>query len=265
MMAMWGKIGDWSAKAVDQYMGQAAQHKANRLNIRLAQENRDFQEKMFNRGVELDNTAVQRHVADLRAAGLNPMLGYTGQASTPSAPSGSVARVEPTYVSGKESANPRIMEAMMMSAQMKAVEASARLTNAQASLEESKVPHGAATAQASVDKLQEEVIRLGQEVEKADIEIKSAQELKPLLIEARQLENAGLRMGLSKKELEENAAKMFNLPFEYGAEVIRRLNEVGSNLGQKAADFADWLRQVGSKRPEWYFDPDTKKFERIQK
>lgn len=253
-MSWWAAIGDWSAKAVDQYMGQDQAHRANRTNIMLQREQRDWAERM-------SNTEVTRHVADLRKAGLNPMLGYTGQASTPNV---APARVEPTYVAGKDSAKPAIMEAMMMQSMIDKSKAEARLTNAQASLEEEKVPHGAQSAQQSVDKVQEEIVRLGQEIEMGDIAIKSAAELKPLLIDAQKLVNRALEFGLSRKELEQDVAKMLQIPFNYAAEAIRRLNDFGSSLGDSAADFRDWLLKAKQdSKKDWKYDPKTKTWHRF--
>lgn len=63
-----------------------AQEAANAMNVREAQVNRDFQERM-------SNTAYQRAMYDMRQAGLNPMLAFSqGPASSPS---GGAARVDP--------------------------------------------------------------------------------------------------------------------------------------------------------------------------
>lgn len=108
------------------YLGEKEARKAD---LSSARENMAFQERM-------SSTAHQREVADLRNAGLNPVLSANSGASTPS---GAQIQAENLF-RGLQPGIANSLTAMRTAADVKAVAANARKTNLEADAMEDETP-----------------------------------------------------------------------------------------------------------------------------
>lgn len=209
-------------------LGSSAQRRANRANVMLARENRDWEERM-------SNTAWQRGTADMLAAGINPMLAVSqGGASTPNV---SAATVQPEDAISRSvsSAGDKAMQVIAL----QRMKAEAEIAQQKAQQEKITTNNMERTYNVSIEG-QDDMLSVENKLKRAQLRLaESSADVKDIEAKvAAQLQDTNVASAKTRQQILEQ---------EVGINQIRSIL-MSLDIPEKKA-MADWFNNVGQASP----------------
>lgn len=216
---VWGAVAQIGGDLLGAYWGKSSAAAANRTNIKLQREQQAWEANMA-------NTAMQRRVADLRAAGLNPVLAAGGQgAATPSV---APATVEPTF--RPEWTKGSVGQALMMKSQIENMTAATGKANADAGLaiaQTQLTKTNDAAIRASTGQTEAQTVKTGAETEKVRKETEMLDQAKAKLL-------AEISNLLTEGQAARLKLQIAQATKEEAAQIVRNQAQVGQASAAKA-------------------------------